>query len=303
MTNNMDIIPTEVAIARVFARKTNYCPTDVHAYFDKPGRDTPQYEEVHISCTFTWDKPRALELRQAWLSHGQNVVIGGPAYQSPATDFIPGLYVHDKVTFTTRGCPRKCPRCFVPELEGDLSELPHIHPGNIIQDNNIFAASWPHWNKVMDMLATQKGICFKGGLDARLFKSKHVADLAKIQHHIAEVFTACDHPGLLGSTVEFIKALRYAGFPQWKIRCYMIIGEDIVEEEARLRVLFHAGCHPFPQLYKADPPIEYDKTWRKFQNVWCRPARTKAHLGIKSPPRKKKARVVPSPPPAEDKTV
>ncbi len=40
-------------LARVFARRTNMCPTDQDAYFGEPELYMPKYDEIHISVTFT----------------------------------------------------------------------------------------------------------------------------------------------------------------------------------------------------------------------------------------------------------
>jgi hypothetical protein len=267
-------------LARVFARKTSYCPTDEHAYFDKPTPATPFYDEVHVSCTFTWDRDRAHELAKAWLTRAQVVKIGGPAFLSAADDFIPGRYMRPGIVFTSRGCPNACSYCFVPRIEGKFRELPEIVPGNVIQDNNLMAASDKHWGKVMAMLATQRQICLRGGIESRRLTQSRVADLAKIRKRIAEIWLACDRPADYTTTAVAIQRLAAFGFPRWKIRCYVIIGKNVVEEENRLQALYRAGCLPFAQLYKSDPPVEYDKAWKKFQNMWCRPPKMKAHMRV-----------------------
>ena len=273
-----DIEPIRFPLARVFANDNSYCPRDEHAYFDEPGLTTPFYDEAHVSCTFTWDRQRAIYLQNKWTHRALVVKLGGPGFGSPADDFIPGRYVKPGVTFTTRGCIRRCPRCFVPAIEGKFRELPDAYPGNIIQDNNLMACSDTHWYKVMAMLTKQRGICFKGGIDARFLTDSRIADLATIQHHIAELFLACDKPADLPTTVAAIRKLKDAGFPRWKLRCYVIIGTDMAEEEIRLQSIWYAGATPFAELYKADPPIEYSDEWKAFQKQWCRPPATKAHM-------------------------
>lgn len=269
-------------LARVFARKTSYCPTDEHCYFGPPDRDTPEYEEVHVSCTFTWDRPRAEQLCAEWSSHGRTVRLGGPAYDSPATDFVPGRYVRRGITFTTRGCPNHCSFCLVPQREGKLRELT-IAPGNIVQDNNLLAASQGHWTAVMAMLAQQRAICLRGGLAARRLTVDRATDLAALQRQIAELWCACDRPADLATTVAAIRFLRTLGFPRWKLRCYVLVGTDMAAEERRCRALYRAGCIPFAQLYRSDDDdyYYYDKyspAWRRFARTWSRPPATKAHM-------------------------
>ena len=128
----------------------------------------PEHDEVHVSCTFTWDKAYCETLVHQWEGvTSKPVKLGGVAYGSPANDFVQGMYVKKDIIFTTRGCNNYCPWCIVPKTEGKLRELP-ILQGNIIQDNNFLMASVAHKNKVFEMLRTQKGICFKGGLQADL---------------------------------------------------------------------------------------------------------------------------------------
>ena len=53
-------------IARVFPTQTNQTPLDDLTFFAEPGFWIPEHDEVHISCVFTWDKPRAEQLAEAW---------------------------------------------------------------------------------------------------------------------------------------------------------------------------------------------------------------------------------------------
>ncbi|GAH28238.1 unnamed protein product, partial [marine sediment metagenome] len=49
--------------------------------------------------------------------------------------FIPGRYVKEGVTITSRGCPNRCSFCMV---KSPLKEL-KIYPGNNVIDNNLLA--------------------------------------------------------------------------------------------------------------------------------------------------------------------
>ena len=55
-------------IIRVFPYKTSYTPTDRYSFIGPPPfRELiPDHDEVHISCTFTWDKKRCQELAYQW---------------------------------------------------------------------------------------------------------------------------------------------------------------------------------------------------------------------------------------------
>ena len=94
-------------IIRVFTRQTSYSPIDEYVFYGDPifPEMLPPHDEVHISCSFTWDKPRARELKYQWeMVTDKPVKLGGPAFGSPANDFIQGLYLKPNIIFTTRGC-------------------------------------------------------------------------------------------------------------------------------------------------------------------------------------------------------
>lgn len=262
-------------IARVFPTRTSYSPTDADAYFAAPTWFTPMYDEVHVSCVFTWDKKKAEALARDWKKHAKKVLLGGPAYNSPVREFVPGMYVAKGITFATRGCPNKCGFCRVPELEGDFRELP-ITAGNIVQDNNILAASDQHWARLMQMLKTQKGITFKGGLECRRLTDARIADLRQLR--IKELWLACDYRAALPACLDAISRLMKAGYKRDHLHVYTMIGKDMQEELARMQAIFKAGALTFAQLYQppADKKKVYSRDWTRMQNIWQRPAKQKA---------------------------
>ncbi len=273
-------------IARVFCSKTSYCPTDEHVYFDVPDMFTPKdYDEVYISCTFTWDKEKMLFLWKAWQENGKKVFYGGPAVDAPSfgysgKPFIPGMFVKKGVVFTSRGCPNKCKFCFVPWREGKIKELP-ITEGNIIQDNNFLACSDKHRNLVYEMLKKQHTIEFKGGLEARRITSSEAEKLRGLS--IRSLFLACDTPSALKGTIKAIKILKKAGFTRHHIYCYVICGKNMDEEYARCKSLFDAGCMPFVQLFKDEKnSIKYSREWLLFARALSRPASAASVLSGKT---------------------
>lgn len=258
-------------IIRVFPVQTSYSPTDEYCYFDVPGLFIPDHDEVHISCTFTWDKPRAGFLKEQWqLATDKPVKLGGVAYESPVDgDFIPGKYVKPGITFTSRGCPNNCSFCFVPRIEGDLRELP-IVPGNVIQDNNFLACSRKHQQKVFDMLHSQKAVNFRGGLEIRKLTDWFIDQARGLKVH--ELWFACDTRAAVKGFTDRAKKLTDAGFNQNQLRCYVLIGKDMEEELDRLRLVYNAGFLPFAQLYQPPEGKKYSKEWQKLQRQWQRPA-------------------------------
>lgn len=255
-------------IIRVFPTQTNQTPLDDYTFFAPPGMWVPEHKEVHVSCAFTWDKHTAEQLAEAWYGKVP-VKIGGPAYDDPGETFAPGMYTKKGITFTSRGCPNKCKFCHVPRREGKIRELP-IAPGNIVQDNNFLACSKRHREKVYQMLKGQANIEMRGGLEVSRLTDWDIEQMRSVR--INKLWIACDTKGAVKNTVKTITRLLKAGFSQNNIRCYVLIGDDITENEARLKTVYNAGALPFAQLYQPETKVEYSKQWKDFARVWSRPA-------------------------------
>lgn len=268
-------------IIRVFPRRTSYTPDDAYAFVGMPPMEQliPAHDEVHVSCAFTWDREYCRGLQYQWEGRTDKPVrLGGPAFGSPAEDFVPGLYTRRNVVFTTRGCNNNCPWCIVPKLEGRLKELP-VYPGNWVQDNNFLQTSRQHKNKVFAMLRTQKAICFKGGLEADLIDDHFVDNITSLR--IKELWLACDTDAGIPQFRRACEKLRKAGFSRRKIKCYALsYGRDMEADEARCRAIYEAGAMPFMQLYRdySEDKTEYPAEWGGFARQWQRPAAIRAHM-------------------------
>jgi len=260
-------------IARVFPTKTSMSPIDKDAYFDIPGIFTPEYDEVHVSVTFTWDQQRAEFLARNWESKGR-VKIGGVAISGePTTPFKAGMYLRKGITITSRGCPNRCSFCLVKQ---DLIEFDDFPEGNIIQDNNILACSDKHWRLVVEMLKKQKAIEFKGGLEARRLTPEKIEDLRGLK--IKSLWLACDTKAAIPAIQKAGRLLSLAGFNRNKLNCFVLIGNDMQEEKERLRLVWEAGFSPFAPLEKPKEERAYSKEWRTFQREWSRLAIIKSHF-------------------------
>lgn len=267
-------------ILRVFPKRTSYTPDDALAFVGMPPMRfmIPEHDEVHISCTFTWDMDEAEELAFQWEGvTDKPVKVGGVAYHSPVDNFVPGMYIKKNIIFTSRGCNNNCRWCGVRQIEGTLRELP-IYEGNVIQDNNFLQCSRQHKDKVFDMLRTQHGICFRGGLEPDLIDDHFISNIQSLR--IAELWLACDTDGALPTFKKACKKLTDAGYDRNKIKCYSLIGHDMEKEEARNREIYNAGAMPFSQLERdfSRHKTEYSKEWKEFERTWQRPAVTVAHM-------------------------
>ncbi len=210
-------------IARVFPTRTSMTPIDRDAYFDVPDLFTPQYDEVYISCTFTWDIPKAKKLATAWDKHAKIVRLGGVAINGESDQpFQSGLYLRGGITITSRGCVNNCNFCMA---RRGLVEFDNFPEGNIIQDNNILACSDRHWRLVLSMLKKQKAIEFKGGLEKYRITEKIAEDLRGLR--IKTLWLACDNPNEIKPLEKAVRILHRAGFKRELIYCFVLIGRDI----------------------------------------------------------------------------
>ena len=269
---------------QVFARKTSFTPTDDRAFYGEPPLfvlNEYKYDyPVAVSVTFTWDMAKGKSLVKAWSQHFHHVEIGGPAYDDPGSQFLSGVFIKKGITFTSRGCPKRCPWCMVPQREGKLREY-FVEPGNIIQDNNILACSPKHIKKVFEMLARQrKGIEFKGGLDIDYMQPWHIDLLKKVKIGKSGLCVACDRP-------EDLKRLDKAAdmlsdFSIEKKRCYVLVGKDgETQEQAQIRCIavLRKGFLPYAQLFRGLDADPARGQWRDFCHFWASPGLYRKKFG------------------------
>ena len=233
--------------------------------------DRGKYDRVMVSCTFSYDKPRAEELKKEYEWYLQQPVeIGGVAYMSPSREFIPGMFLKKGITITSRGCVKSCSFCLVSKLEGKIKELP-IKEGNIVYDNNLLACSKPHIKKVFEMLRTQKAVRLMN-LDAQFLEPWMVEEMKSL--NIKDMWFSYDKV----SSPLLKKANLLKDFPPKKKRCYVLIGSNgdtIGEAETRLKDVYRAGFYPFAMLYvdlKTKQRKTHSKDWNVLQRTWTRPA-------------------------------
>jgi hypothetical protein len=261
-------------IIRVFPRKTKWTPNDDYVFFGEPPLYALPDVQVMISVTFSWDIAEGERLFRAWRKRTKWVGVGGPAHASLNNAFTPGRFIKPGVTFTSRGCPKRCPWCLVHRREGKLRELTDIAAGNIVQDNNLLACSREHFERVCEMLRTQKAIKFSGGLDIDYLRPWHVDRLKKLR--VKELWLACDRNEDLP---RLAKARDLLGdFPEDKRRCYVLGGFDgelLAEAHLRCEHVYKMGFLPFAQLYRGDDGKTLEprsKAWREWARKWSRPA-------------------------------
>jgi len=263
-------------LIRVFPRRTKATPDDADVRYGFPGL-FDHADEVHVSVTFTYDKPFAEALANAWQRIGPTK-IGGVAYGDESLEFIPGRYIKPGYTITSRGCPRRCWFCGVWKKWPQANPLP-IHPGWNVLDDNLLACSEIHVRAVFDMLRAQKRrVEFTGGLEALSLQDYQVELLAGLKPRPV-CFFAYD-PGDAFETLESAaRRMKAVGFERHTLRSYCLIGypgDTFAKATKRLTDLVRIGFCPFAMLWQPETrgaeKHRPGPEWRSFQRQWARPA-------------------------------
>lgn len=261
-------------VIRIFPSRTKATPddTDVRIKALHP-TNKDEADEVHVSVAFTWDIPTAEKIAENW-RHVAPVTVGGPAYNNPGGDFVPGMYLKKGYVITSRGCPNRCWFCNVPKREGfRLRELP-ITEGHILTDDNLLACSTEHIEAVFNMLSRQKERPqFTGGLEAKLLTPYYAKRLYELRPK--SVYFAYDTPDDLDPLIQAGRYLLDTGFtkPSHVLRAYVLIGykgDTFDKAIERLTATWDAGFFPMAMLYR-DQKGGYDKDWRRLQREWANP--------------------------------
>jgi hypothetical protein len=264
-------------LVRVFPRKTKASPDDELARFGPPDLFI-NADEVHIDWTFTYDEPVVKWLERQWRCVAP-VKIGGVACGDPGAEFVPGRYIKQGYTFTSRGCPRRCWFCSVWRRDPVPRLLP-IQPGWNILDDNLLACPEPHVRAVFDMLREQHcEVEFTGGLEARALQDYQVGLLASLRPQ-PRCFFAYDPGDPFETLQSAARRLIDAGFHTagHRLRCYVLIGypNDTFElATRRLKQMLSIGFTPMAMLWRPEHQSQMKwapkSEWHAFQRRWVRP--------------------------------
>lgn len=257
---------------RVFPRKTKMSPDDKNAYYGGPPLWGNISKPVNVSCTFTYDKPRAEQLAKEWSSQGYKVRLGGPAYGDYGGNFNPGQYVKIGGVITSRGCNNECWFCSTWQREGKIRELP-IMDGYNVMDSNLLQCSEEHIRAVFTMLKNQPQKAeFTGGFEAAILEDWHIELLVDLKP--LSLYFAYDKPEDYEPLVRAAKMVKPAVFTpkSHNACCYVLMGyfgDTMAAAEKRCNQVLDLGLTPFGMLYQGENG-NMDYEWKRFQRLWDR---------------------------------
>lgn len=167
----------------------------------------------------------------------------------------------------SRGCPRKCPWCVVPEKEGKIHPVTvkNLNPRGeyvVVCDNNFFAN--PLWADAIKYLKSLKLPCDFQGVDVRDITKEQAFCLSQLRHHKRIKF-AWDVPSDERKVRAGIKILCKC-IPPYRLMCYVLIGYSSTEKEDlhRVETLRSLGIDPFVMTFnKSDL---YQRAFARYVN-------------------------------------
>ena len=272
-------------ILRVFPRRIkNATPHDAQVrvglptFFDEARR-------VMISVSFTWDIPAVERLAREW-ERIAPVEVGGPAYDDPGAEFVPGAWIKKGYVITSRGCPNSCWFCDAWKREGrTVRELP-IRDGWDVLDSNLLACSWDHFCGVIEMLKRQPMPAkFTGGLEPARLTRAHVDQLSTLT--IEQLYMAYDTPDDWEPLQSACVLLDEAGMirrcvdgTDHRKGCYVLCGwpsDTFDDADKRIARVMSLGLRPFANVYRGKDG-KRDPEWARWERIRKRPALV-GHIG------------------------
>lgn len=186
----------------------------------------PIVDKCYVSCIFPKNKDKCL-------SYKDKAMIGGSGYDL-SIKLPPEIEsVKAKINwgFTTRGCIRNCPFCFVPKMEGNIhivGDIYDIWDGKsnkiILMDNNILALP-EHFNMICKELNNENlKVDFNQGLDHRLLNENNWNVLQSL-NHLREIRFSYDDIAYTNNVIHALDLMKANGLKDWGTRWYVYVSE------------------------------------------------------------------------------
>lgn len=210
------------------------------------------YDKILASSAFTFTVKKDLP---------DGAIVGGVGFKSqlnlpdsiehicPDYELYPTNY---SMGFLTRGCPRKCEWCVVPNKEGDIR--PHAeftefvrHDTAVFLDNNVLAHDFGI-DQIEKLGRAGVKVDFNQGLDARLIDDSVARRLGKLKW-VVPLRMACDFDAMMPVIQKAATLLRWHNCSPRAYSCYVLV-KDIESALERVKFLKGIGIDPFCQPYR-----------------------------------------------------
>ena len=253
--------------------------------FVRPDAGRNYYEKIYASAIFQKSHDECRKLQEYY---GDRIEIGGtgvdiekrlpPEIESMKPDYdlykadmiypnIKGIMTKERkkkkaqqivdagIGFTSRGCIRKCPFCFVPKKEGEFRKDQEIkdiiNPRSnviILHDNNLTAD--PNCiDKLHEIRDRNLIVDINQGCDVRLMTPEIAQAMSEV-HHLRSIHYAWDLMGFENQVLQGIKTMSKF-IPASKHMCFCLVGFNTTFEEDMYRVkkLESLGVRPYIMRY------------------------------------------------------
>jgi len=243
--------------------------------------------DIYVTTLFTWDLDKVVKTLQFYVDRypKAEVHVGGiaasllPDHIQRHTGITPHVGLWEKaekcepdytfaferrlnasITFTSRGCPRKCRFCNVGTVEPEFfvkddweKDISPALPRIVFWDNN-WLASPSVGDDCEKMLRLGKTVDFNQGLDARLYDEGAARMLGKIR--VNPIRFAFDD---ISCEKHILRAIRLAKkYAKTDIRVYVLYNFNDTPEDFyhRISLLNKRGALAFPMEYRAPTALK-----------------------------------------------
>lgn len=215
------------------------------------------YDRIYKSKVFSWTDDRGTRLAEA-----TEVIQGGTGY---GFDTLPphvdqacpdySIYPEHKEAygFLTRGCPRSCSWCIVPQKEGqggkymDIEEFWDGRKATVLMDNNVLAYEWG-LEQIEKIIRLGIRVDFNQGLDAGLITEEIAKLLGRVEWY-KPLRMACDTMAQMKHIKRATELLRTHGAKPQRYFVY-VLTKDVPDAMQRVLFLRSLNLDPFAQPYR-----------------------------------------------------
>jgi hypothetical protein len=277
-------------------------------YFKEKGFDVYKniplgdYDEVWLSCIFTWNRPKARSAIAFQEALGKKVLFGGTGFDWGILDADKRIqlpeYIENRmpdysfypeddraIGFSQRGCDRKCEFCDVWKKEGKIQRgyipinliVPEDRNKLLLLDNDI-ALSPDHDNIINECRDLGIKLSITQGYDIRCITKQKAEFLAEdkpwdLDFKSRRIYIAWDYLGIENFVKKGIEILLDAGFRASEIFCYMICGFNTTHNEDLYRFykLYEFGAQPYIMPFNNRTDDKWLNNFKRYVNRgYCR---------------------------------